>query len=117
MFANRFPFLPNLLGRAPRKEEDPQGSRKEENHIYPTIRERYDDRWEEEGEFDTFLFKDLTCYHHSLTISFAFPIFLINFESNAPPKQKQPNVYYQTSGWESDSQTPPKMAFYLKAQA
>jgi hypothetical protein len=42
-----------ITGRAPREEEDAQGPCKEENNIHPTIRECYDDWWEEEGTLST----------------------------------------------------------------
>lgn len=38
------------LGRATREEEDAKGPREEENHVHATIRERYDDRRQEEDE-------------------------------------------------------------------
>lgn len=37
------------IGWAPREEEDPQGPRQEENHIYPTIRQCYNDGWQAQG--------------------------------------------------------------------
>ena len=37
------------LGRASREKENTQGSRQEEDHIHKAVRERYNDRWQEEG--------------------------------------------------------------------
>ena len=38
-----------FTGRAPREEEDAQGPREEENHIYEAVCECHDDRGQEEG--------------------------------------------------------------------
>ena len=38
-----------ITGRAPREEEDAQGSREEENHIHEALCECHDDGGEEEG--------------------------------------------------------------------
>ena len=37
-------------GRTTREEEDTQGPCEEENHIHPPLRQRHDDRWQEEDE-------------------------------------------------------------------
>ena len=58
-----FRLAKTFLGRAARKEEDSQGPRKEENHIYEAICECYNDRREEEGGFDD------SYYHFLLYLS------------------------------------------------
>ena len=40
----------DLTGRAPREEEDAQGPREEAHHLYPPLRQRHHDWWQEKDE-------------------------------------------------------------------
>jgi hypothetical protein len=53
------------IGRASREEEDPQGSREEENNIHSTIRQCHIDRWQEKG-MD---YQDIIDHDQALTFS------------------------------------------------
>ncbi len=42
-------MIRNDIGRAPREEEDSQGTSQEAHNLYPSIRQRHHDRRQEEG--------------------------------------------------------------------
>lgn len=51
-------MISGIIGRAPREEEDAQGSRQEENHIYEAVCECYDDG----GKRKVSLIQPLPCW-------------------------------------------------------